>query len=272
MPAEATTGIVLRRVEYGDFDLIVTLFTPDRGKISVIAKSAKKSIKRFPGILELFARLEVTISRGRRKKGLAVLQEASLTAAFFHIRESILKTAHASYWSELLNFWLEEGEPQPALYRLLAYALDELDAQRTPPEVLSLMFQLRLLALAGFRPNLEHCTLCRCDPTCKLENKVHASLSKGGLVCCDCANDQYKTWQLTKGTIKQLRWLESGDPTRARRLKISAQTLAEGQAFLEAFVPYHLGRTPRSLRFLQHLRQLRVKEGHMAPSPRDGQG
>jgi DNA repair protein RecO (recombination protein O) len=263
MPAEATQAIVLRRVEYGDYDLIVTLFTPDQGKIAVIAKSAKKSTKRFPGILELFARLEVVISRGRRKGGLAMLQEASLRSAFFHIRHSILKTAYASYWSELLNLWLEEGQPQPALYRLLAYALGELDAQGTPPAVLSLMFQLRLLALSGFRPNLEHCTLCRCDPTCKLEDKVYASLSKGGIVCCDCASgqshDQLKTWRLTKGSVKQLRWLESGDPTRARRLRFSSQTLAQGQAFMEAFVPYHLGRTPRSLRFLQHLRRLKER-------------
>ena len=119
MAAEATQAIVLRRVEYGDYDLIVTLFTPDQGKMAVIAKSAKKSVKRFPGILELFASLEVVISRGRRKGGLAMLQEASLKSAFFHIRESILKTAYASYWSELLNLWLEEGQPQPALYRLL---------------------------------------------------------------------------------------------------------------------------------------------------------
>lgn len=257
MSDEATHAIVLRRVEYGDYDLIITLFTPDQGKVSAIAKSAKKSTKRFPGILELFARLEVVVSRGRRKGGLAILKEASLTSAFFHIRESIVKTAYASYWSELLNLWLEEGEPQPALFRLLAYALGELDTQRTPPGVLSLMFQLRLLALAGFKPNLAHCSLCRCDPTCKLENKVYASLSKGGLVCCDCAHDQLQSWALTKGTVKQLRWLESGDPSRARRLKISSQTLVEGQAFLEAFVPYYLGRTPRSLRFLQHLRRLK---------------
>lgn len=262
MPAEATHAIVLRRVEYGDYDLIITLFTPDQGKVSVIAKSAKKSTKRFPGILELFARLEVVIRRGRRKGGLAVLQEASLTAAFFHIRESILKTAYASYWAELINIWLEEGQPQPTLYRLLAFVLTELDAQRMAPEVLSLIFQLRLLALAGFRPNLTHCTLCRCDPTCKLENRVYASLSKGGIVCCDCVQqDRLQTWPLTKGTLKQLRWLESGDAARARRLKISSQTLAEGQAFLEAFVPYHLGRTPRSLHFLQHLRRLKASQG-----------
>lgn len=261
MPAEATTGIVLRRVEYGDFDLIITLFTPDKGKVSVIAKSAKKSVKRFPGILELFACLEVVISPGRRKKGLAVLQEASLKTAFFHIRESILRTAYASYWAELLNLWLEEGQPQRGLFELLTFVLAELDQGRTPPGVLSLLFQLRLLKLAGFRPNLEHCGLCRCDPACKLENHVFASLSKGGIVCCDCVQDQLKTWRLSKGSVKQLRWLESGDPARARRLKFSSQTLAEGQAFLEAFVPYHLGREPRSLRFLQHLRRLRAGRG-----------
>lgn len=260
MPAEATSAIVLRRVEYGDYDLIITLFTPDQGKLSVIAKSAKKSTKRFPGILELFARLEVVFNRGRRK-GLAMLQEAGLTAPFFHIRESILKTAYASYWAELLNLWLEEGQAQPELYELLAFVLDDLDQGRTSPGILSLLFQLRLLALAGYRPNLEQCSLCRCDPACKLESHVFASLSKGGIVCCDCAHEEIKTWRLSKGSVKQLRWLESGDPARARRLKFSAQTLAEGQAFLEAFVPYHLGREPRSLKFLKHLRRMRARQG-----------
>ncbi|MDJ0780496.1 MAG: DNA repair protein RecO [Desulfosarcinaceae bacterium] len=256
MPPEATTAIVLRRVEYGDYDLIVTLLTPDQGKVSVIAKSAKKSTKRFPGILELFAQLDVVLSRGRRKNGLAVLQEASLTAAYFHIRESILKTAYASYWSEMLNLWLEADQPQPELYDLLAFVLAELDAGHTSPAVLSLLFQLRLMGMAGFRPDLEQCSLCRCDPSCQMESHVYASLRKGGIICCECAHDHLKTWRLSKGSVKQLRWLERGDPARARRLKFSPQTLAEGQAFLEAFVPYHLGREPRSLRFLQHLRRL----------------
>ena len=61
----STVGIVLRRREYGDFDLIVTFLTQDHGKITLIAKSAKKSAKRFPGILEPFSQLQISFRKSQ---------------------------------------------------------------------------------------------------------------------------------------------------------------------------------------------------------------
>ena len=75
MPDFSSPAILLRRMDYGDFDVIITFFTLNRGKLSLIAKSAKKSVKRFAGILELFSVLEVVAGSGRNK-GLSVLQEA----------------------------------------------------------------------------------------------------------------------------------------------------------------------------------------------------
>ena len=75
MPVFTTPAILLRRIDYGDFDLILTFLSLKRGKISLIAKSAKKSKKRFAGILELFSHMEVVASTGKGR-GLPVLQEA----------------------------------------------------------------------------------------------------------------------------------------------------------------------------------------------------
>ncbi|MGD9260057.1 MAG: recombination protein O N-terminal domain-containing protein, partial [Desulfobacterales bacterium] len=75
MPAFSTPAVLLRRLDYGDFDLITTFFTLEKGKVTLIAKSAKKSTKRFSGILELFSVLEIVGSTGKGK-GLPVLQEA----------------------------------------------------------------------------------------------------------------------------------------------------------------------------------------------------
>ncbi|MBL0712915.1 MAG: DNA repair protein RecO, partial [Desulfosarcina sp.] len=77
MPTLKTSAILLRRVDFGDYDLILTLLSQDFGKISVIAKHAKKSRKRFAGVLELFSILDI-LCHTRRQKGLDVLQEAHL--------------------------------------------------------------------------------------------------------------------------------------------------------------------------------------------------
>jgi len=110
----ASPAILLRRINYGDYDLIITLVTMEKGKCTVIAKSAKKSKKRFAGILELFSDLDLVFCPGRGK-GLFILKEASLKNPFQCIRSSIAKTAYASYWAELINEWTEEGEKQTEL-------------------------------------------------------------------------------------------------------------------------------------------------------------
>jgi DNA repair protein RecO (recombination protein O) len=122
----STPAILLRRIEFGDYDLIVTLFTRTKGKTSAIAKSAKKSVKRFPGVLEPFSLLNVVLAKARGK-GMPVLQEASLEDPFFKIREDIIKTAYASYWSELIYLWMADEEPQEALYGLILHVLAELN-------------------------------------------------------------------------------------------------------------------------------------------------
>ena len=65
MPVFSSPAILLRRMDYGDFDVIITFFTLQRGKLSLIAKAAKKSTKRFAGILELFSVLELVVAAGR---------------------------------------------------------------------------------------------------------------------------------------------------------------------------------------------------------------
>lgn len=254
MTSLSTPAILLRRIEYGDYDLIVTLFTAVQGKTSAIAKSAKKSAKRFPGVLEPFSRLDVVLAQGRGK-GLPVLQEASLEDPFFKIREDIIKTAYASYWTELIYLWMAEGEPQPHLYRLILHVLSELDGGHTPAEVLSILFQMRFLSLAGFRPNFDHCHICkRC-----LDRIRHGALipapAKGGIVCPDCGASVNGRFRISKGTLKQLMWIDTEDLERAARMRFTPAATAEGLNFLETFVPYHIGKSPKSLKVLRTVRQ-----------------
>jgi DNA repair protein RecO (recombination protein O) len=240
-------------MDYGDFDIIVTFFTLQKGKLSLIAKSAKKSTKRFAGILELFSVLEI-VGSANRGKGLPVLQEAVLKQPFGGIRADFKKTAYASYWSELIYNWIEENYKQTALYYLFDHVLTELDSGSIPEDMLNILFLMRFLSFSGHVPNLDDCSRCRT----KLENFkqdiVEINLSRGGILCENCSTGSKTVRSLAKGTIKQLLWIERGNFARASRIKFAQPTLRESTEFLEDFISYHLGKRPRSLKFLRQIR------------------
>jgi len=254
MSSYSTPAIVLRKIDYGEYDFVITLFTLKKGKVSVIAKSAKKSKKRFAGVLELFSIIDVVCNVGRRK-GLPVLQEATLKYPFPNIRTSMLKTAYASYWAELINEWMESGQKQVQLYQLFQYVLRELDSSRASEAALSILFQIKFLTISGLSPNLRQCSVCRTEVEKIKETRVQFDYANGGILCNECASKTLQKPFLSKGIIKQLLWMEKGDLVKAVRIKSSSDALREGSEFLETFVPYHLGKEPRSLKFLQQIRK-----------------
>jgi DNA repair protein RecO (recombination protein O) len=254
MSVFSTPAILLRRLDYGDFDLILTFLSLERGKISLIAKSAKKSTKRFAGILELFSLIEAVASTGKGR-GLPVLQEATLISPFSDIRNDIRKTAYASYWCELLNNWVEENQKQAPLFYLLKHALGQLDGGAAAAPEISIFFQMRLLNLTGHDPRLRQCGRCRKDLEMLQSKQVVFDIAKGAILCDECTSGAGGRIRLSKGTIKQLLWVESGDLKKASRIRFGAQAIKESLEFLEAFVPYIMGVQPQSLKFLKQIRK-----------------
>jgi DNA repair protein RecO (recombination protein O) len=251
MPQFSTSAILLRRTDYGDYDLILSVFSLDRGRMSLIAKSAKKSNRRFPGVLELFSEMDLVGSSGR---GLPVLQEAVLKQPFASIRSAPLRVAYASYWAELVHDWMEEGAEHAGLYELLRYVLGELDRGAVPEAVLSIVFQVRFLRLSGHDPNLECCVHCRREVDRIPPGRLGVDVARGGIACPSCLPGFTEAGHLSKGTAKQLLWVADGELGRTARMKFGADATAEALRFLERFVPHHLGREPRSLRVLRQLR------------------
>lgn len=249
----AASAIVLQRREYGDFDLIVTVLTAEYGKRSLMAKSAKKSAKRFPGILEPFNHLQIMF-RETRRKGMPVLEEATLLHPMESLRTDVVKTAYASYWTESIAIWMEEGQVREDLYDLLRFVLDALNAGTMDAAMVSILFQMRFVGHEGLQPVLEHCTCCQLEIEQLPQNHFCIDLGKGGVVCNHCPAGASGHLHLSKGTIKQLQWINSGNLAKAQRMRFSSRALAEATAFLEAFVPYHIGKKPRSLRFLKQVR------------------
>jgi DNA repair protein RecO (recombination protein O) len=249
----SSPAIILRRVEFGDYDLILTLFTLERGKISAIAKSAKKSTRRFGGILEIFSVLDVVCSPGKGGN-LVILQEADLINSLADIRTDFNKTAYASYWSEIVNAWAENDAKQERLYRLLYYVLGQIDSGHVSAEILSILFQMRFASIAGICPNLVRCSMCQLAVDSVREEHISFNLQKGGVACRKCTGNSGNRLSLSKGTIKQLLWVDSGDLKKAGKMRFTSLALKEGLNFLEAFVTFNLGKEMQSLKILRQIR------------------
>ena len=249
----STPAILLHRTSYGDYDLILTLLTLSEGKVSVMAKSAKKSVKRFGGALELFSQVNVVFSSSAKRQ-LPLLQESILVEPFSNIRSNILKTAYASYWSEIIHKWMMEGKKEERIYNLLYRSLKELNSDGLPEGLLSLVFQSRFLTLSGLAPDIKRCMVCR--ETVEQVRSPYLSFDpcRGGLACQGCDDGAGEKPVLSKGTIKLLSWIECEGIDHVRRIRFSSRSLLEAQRFLEETVVYHLGKMPKSLVFLQKIR------------------
>ncbi|MCM2359134.1 MAG: DNA repair protein RecO, partial [Geobacteraceae bacterium] len=149
-------AVVLGALDYREADRLVTLFTLEHGKVKGVARGAKRSIRRFGGALEQFARLAVQLAL---KGGLARIDGADVATIHPGIRADLLKIGYAGYACEAVDLLLPEGLPNPRLFRLLSAYLERLDAA---PAAASdrRFFEANLLNVLGYRLPLEECASC----------------------------------------------------------------------------------------------------------------
>lgn len=253
-PGFNTPAILLRRMNLGDSDLILTFLSATRGKMAALAKHARKSTRRFAGVLELFSACHLVCTPSRNPD-LPILKEASLLNPFASIRSSILKTAYASYWVEVADIWLDRNCPQHILYQLLYQVLELLDRNTVHPEILSLTYLMHFLNLAGLSPLLNTCTACSCPLDQTPAPRFMFNARRGGLICPTCARQAGEPEaDLPSGVVKSLLWLARSEVDKAGRMRMAAGQMSAALLLLENFVTHHLGRMPRSLPVLRRFR------------------
>lgn len=249
-------AIVMRRVEYGDYDLILTLFSKRDGKISLLAKNARKSKKRFTGRLESFSLISPETSQGKNG-GMPFLQGAFLLEPFEALRSDFLRMGYAFYWMEILCVWLEEKVPQPEIHDLVLDFLRELNEGQFSPEFLSLVYHLRFLSAAGLAPGLDACGACGTGLGEEGVGTVRFDHGRGRVLCSRCPPSS-RVQSMSLGTLRALSWIQYRDREAAGRMQFSPKSRQEGLDFLENFMVFHLGREFRSLRYLKSIRKGRV--------------
>jgi DNA repair protein RecO (recombination protein O) len=175
-----TEGIVLRSLRYGEADRILHLYTPDRGRVSAIAKGVRRARSRFGGRLEPFFRLSLVLYEGRSE--MLTVTSAETVAAYPRLREDARTLDGAARACEAVARVFDDGDPHAGVYHLLANELALLDGDPARAgRANALAFRLKLLLAAGFAPHLASCASCG-----EQEHLVGFSGAAGGVVCGAC--------------------------------------------------------------------------------------
>jgi DNA repair protein RecO (recombination protein O) len=251
MPRERTRrteAIILKRTNFGEADRLLTLYTREFGKLKAIAKGARKPQSRKTGHVELFMRTRFLLAEGR---DLYIITQAEMIEAYPALREDLVRTTYASYMVELLDRFTVEEDANRDIYRLLAEALGWLGAAddlRLPTRT----YELRLLGLTGFQPQLFQCVSCN-EPVQEQDQFFSAEL--GGLLCPDCRPADRGAKPITAVAVKVLRYLQTRPWDTVKSLQLKRPLHTELETIMHAYLTHILERNLKSVEFLHRLRE-----------------
>lgn len=250
MPASLKlTGVVLRTVDYGESDRVVSLLTAERGLVSAFARGARASRRRFGGALEL-GTLVAAEGRERRGAELLGLESVSVLRAFGGIRADLARIACAGYACDLARGLVRDAEPHPELLALLVEYLGQLDEAPALPTALR-AFELGALGAVGFMPCLSRCVRCGAEPA---GERVPFDPAEGGVLCAACCGAASPAApRLGAEAVRSLARLQAGGLARAAAEPLSPGAGVQAREALTRFIEHHLGRRLASRRFLDEV-------------------
>ncbi len=235
---------MLKHLSLGEADRIVTFHTPDVGKLRAVARGVRRVKSRMSGHLEPLTHVRLSVARGR---SLDVVSEAETLTSFRTLKEDLNLVSKGIFLAELIDAFSSEESPNPEEFGLILSALNALGETDAPDQLLS-YFEVRLLVISGFGPELRSCVECGED----LEPGDHLfSAVAGGLFCPRCkVTSRDPMLSVTVNAIKVLRFFQQPSMVSALELQLSKGLLAEVERFLSSYLRFILERELKSVEFM----------------------
>lgn len=247
-------AIVLGRLDYGEADRILVVFTPNLGKLDLIVKGARKTQSKLGPSLDLFANVNLELARGRE---LDVVRSVESIRRFDRLRGDLEAFSHASYYAELVRAFTQPREEHPDIYDLLVSTLVLLN-DGVDMWMLTRHFEMALLSRLGYRPELFQCVNCHRP----INAEVNAfSTTLGGLLCPDCRREDPGAITMSVNAQKYLRILERDGLSAAARTTPSPHEKMEIQGVTSQYIRHVAERDFQSLRVLQNLQPATFRTG-----------
>lgn len=240
-------GIVIRSMDYGENNKIVTLLTKSNGKAGVLIRGAKKMKSKHSALAQPFTYGEFVYFRN---SGLGTLNYGEIIESHHHLRTELDLSAYAAYAAELTDRTLQEEEASGFHFEQLkacfAALIEGKDAQ-----IVNHVYEMRILDMSGYAPELEECVNCgnRVGP-------FKLSPHSGGILCSRCFSRDSSAILLSEGVHKLLKIFRQLDLRRLGSIQVKQETKAELKLCMRALLDTHLGLQLKSRSFLDQLDRL----------------
>lgn len=239
-------GVVIKTQDYKENDKLVWLFTEENGKVSSIARGAKRSRSKFLSITLPLCYGEYVYYKGR---GLANLQEGKIINSFQGLLDNLEKLTYSTYICELIDIALIEGESNKWLFKEFVTTLYLLNTDALDYELLVRSFELKLLKATGYGLNLDYCAICKK----KITVSNYISLSYYGGVCEEC--ERIHGLYISKGTYNALRFLCNTPSDKIYKLNLSDEIKKEIEKVTTFIISNNYSKKPKSLEMLNYLKE-----------------
>ena len=221
-----TEAIVLRSIRYGEADRILHLYTPESGRLSAIAKGARRTRSRFGARLEPFFHVRMLLYQSHPPRSdLRTVTSAETIDAHGPLRDHAATLDAAARACDAVARLFESGEPSPPVFHLLVNELRLLDAdERYAGAAHQLAFRLKLLVAGGFTPQLAHCASCG-----EGDHLSGFSGAAGGVVCSACEGSAFPLAEETHAFLVDAlgRPLAEAPQASPRALRQAERAIAE---------------------------------------------
>lgn len=242
-----TTGIVIGKRDFSEADKIMTVVTPEMGKIEIKAKGARKMLAKMNGHLELFNHVDLTLVQG---KTWYIVTGAQTIDAFVHIKRDIEWMSFMYYAAELLQGAHIADDEYVEAYQALLELLQCASTVQAVPLAL-MYFEARMWRMLGLKPELSVCVVCRQTIT---PERITYSPTKGGVLCAIHATDMTDhAWVIGADTLKAIRLLYTQDWSLISKVRCTDQVMRELRSIFDRSVEYHLPKKLKSRAFMGNM-------------------
>ena len=239
--------IIMRIKEFGESDLLVTFFTPDKGQQKGVAKGARRSRKRFVNCLDHFSLVNLEY-RMKKSGDLCFINSGKLVDAYPGLRCDFSTLTRASYMIELTEILFPYGVADEEMFLLLRESLRNLE-EGSNREMTRILFEARAMALGGYKIDLETC--CICGRTYTGQGSAVFKRGRGGIACLNCENASKIAPSMSPSAVDLLGRMQTGRIDGTEFVESGGEILEEIASVLKLHREYRLGLKPRTACYLE---------------------
>lgn len=243
-----TEGVVLRYTNFKEADRMLTVFSPAKGKMQVLARGCRKPSSKLLAASQVFCYADYVFIKS---KEIYIATQAEIKNSFYNIRNRVERLAYGTYILNLTEEAVNYDESNFRLFYMLLHTLSHLAYGEAIPEDITHIFELKLIDLLGYRPVLDRCLSCGQ----RLEgNPLFFSVSEGGIICPQCNSDARNGYTIHRGTLQTMRYILDVDIRRLGGLKFSQLVRDELDTILSHYLSYRLEKTIKARQFINQIK------------------